>query len=93
MTSTPSGPPLREYVVGVIPPALTNIVNSSSETLPSEAEIDRLRKEVEDFYTVIRKQAGRYQKDYESLVARHGTSEQARRRDVLKIAAKQEEGA
>lgn len=92
MSSTPSGPPLREYTVGAIPPLLATIVSSSSETLPSEADIDRLRKEVDEFYSATRKQAGRYQKDYASLVARHGTSDQARRRDVAKSAAKQEEG-
>jgi hypothetical protein len=91
MSSTPTGP-LRDYVVGVIPPLLGNIVGSSSETLPSEADIDRLRKEVDDFYLATRKQAGRYQKDLSSLVARHGTSDQARRRDAQKIAAKQDEG-
>src|ERR1700738_518036 len=91
MSSTPTGP-LREYLVAVIPPLLSNIVGSSSEALPSEADIDRLRKEVDDFYLATRKQAGRYQKDLSSLVARHGTSDQARRRDAQRIAAKQDEG-
>lgn len=92
MSSTPSGTSFKEYSVGVLPPLLTNIINSSSDTLPTEAEIDRLRKEVDDFLALTRKQANRYQKDLETLSSRHGTADQARRRDAQKTAAKQEEG-
>jgi hypothetical protein len=93
MSSTPSGTSFKEHSVGVVPPLLTSIITSSSDTLPTEAEIDRLRKEVDDFYALTRKQANRYQKDLETLGSRHGTADQARRRDAAqKTAAKQEEG-
>ena len=93
MSSTPSGTSFKEHSVGVVPPLLTSIITSSSDTLPTEAEIDRLRKEVDDFYGLTRKQANRYQKDLETLFSRHGTADQARRRDAQKTAAKQvEEG-
>lgn len=92
MSSTPSGTSFKEHSVGVVPPLLTSIINSASDTLPTEAEIDRLRKEVDDFYALTRKQANRYQKDLETLGSRHGTADQARRRDAQKTAAKQEEG-
>jgi hypothetical protein len=92
MSSTPSGPSFREHVVGAVPSLLASIVNSSADILPTEPDIDRLRKEVDDFYTLTRKQATRYQRDLDSLASRHGTADQARRRDVQKTSAKQEEG-
>ena len=92
MSSTPGGLSFKEHAVGVIPPLLSNIVSSSAETLPTEADIDRLKKEVDDFYAATRKQANRYQRDLETLSSRHGTADQARRRDVQKSTARHEEG-
>jgi hypothetical protein len=91
MSSTPSGSSFKEHVVGAIPPLLASIINTSSDIIPSESDLDRLRKEVDDFYNTTRKQANRYQKDLETLSSRHGTADQARRRDAQK-SAKQEEG-
>jgi|SRR5579859_2803287 len=90
MSSTPSGPSFKDHVVGDIPQLLASIINTSPDIIPSEADIDRLRKEVDDFYNITRKQANRYQKDLETLSSRHGTADQARRRDAQK-SAKQEE--
>jgi hypothetical protein len=93
MSSTPGGLSFKDHIVGVLPHLLNSIVTSSSfDILPTEADIDRLKKEVDDFYTATRKQANRYQKDLETLVSRHGTADQARRRDVQKSTAKHEEG-
>ena len=95
MSSTPSGLSFKEHNVANLPPLLSTIVSSSADSLPTEPEIDRLRKEVDDFYAATRKQANRYQRDLESLVSRHGTADQARRRDVQKstaIVIRQEEG-
>jgi hypothetical protein len=91
MSSTPSGSSFKDHSIGSIPALLASIINSSSDILPSEPDIDRLRKEVDDFYNVTRKQANRYQKDLETLSSRHGTADQARRRDAQK-SAKIEEG-
>jgi hypothetical protein len=92
MSSTPGGISFKEHIAGILPPLLSNIVCSSAETLPTEADIDRLKKEVDDFYAATRKQANRYQRDLETLVSRHGTADQARRRDVQKSTARHEEG-
>jgi hypothetical protein len=96
MSSTPGGLSFKEHNVANLPHLLTTIVSSSADSLPTEPEIDRLRKEVDDFYATTRKQANRYQRDLESLVSRHGTADQARRRDVQKSTAvastRQEEG-
>src|SRR5271155_5082126 len=96
MSSTPGGLSFKEHNIANLPQLLTTIVSSSADSLPTEPEIDRLRKEVDDFYAATRKQANRYQRDLESLVSRHGTADQARRRDVQKstavASARQEEG-
>jgi hypothetical protein len=92
MSSTPSGISFKDHGVGVIPPLLSNIVSASADTLPTEADIGQLKKEVDDFYAAIRKQANRYQRDLDTLSSRHGTADQARRRDVQKSTAKHEEG-
>jgi hypothetical protein len=92
MSSAPSGLSFKEHVIVGIPQLLGSVVSSSTDTLPTEADIDRLKKEVDDFYAATRKQANRYQRDLEALVSRHGTADQARRRDVQKSTAKQEEG-
>lgn len=95
MSSTPGGISFKEHNVSNLPTLLSTIVSSSADSLPTEAEIDRLKKEVDDFYAVTRKQANRYQRDLESLASRHGTADQARRRDVQKsivTSNKQEEG-
>lgn len=92
MSSTPGGISFKEHSAGILPPLLSNIVSSSAETLPTEGDIDRLKKEVDDFYAATRKQANRYQRDLETLVSRHGTADQARRRDVQKSAVRHEEG-
>jgi hypothetical protein len=88
----PGGLPFKDHVVATLPHSLNTLVNSSGETLPTEADIDRLKKEVDDFSVAIRKQANRYQRDLETLVSRHGTADQARRRDVQKSTAKRDEG-
>lgn len=93
MSSTPSGPGFKDHAVGDIPQLLASIINTSPDIIPSEADIDRLRKEVDDFYNTTRKQANRYQKDLETLSSRHGTADQARRRDAqAQKSAKQDEG-
>lgn len=92
MSSTPSGISFKDHIVGQIPSLLNSIISSSGESVPTEADIDRLKKEVDDFYTATRKQANRYQRDLEALFLRHGTADQARRRDVHKATAKHEEG-
>ena len=92
MSSTPSGTSFKDHVVGGIPHLLSNIVSSSADNVPAEADIDRLKKEVDDFYNATRKQANRYQRDLENLSSRHGTADQARRRDVQKSTARHEEG-
>ena len=96
MSSTPSGLSFKEHNIANLPQLLTTIVSSSADSLPTEPEIDRLRKEVDDFYAATRKQANRYQRDLETLASRHGTADQARRRDVQKSIAiastRQEEG-
>ena len=92
MSSAPGGISFKDHVVGGMPQFLSNIVTSSADNLPTEADIDRLKKEVDDFYNATRKQANRYQRDLENLVSRHGTADQARRRDVQKSTAKHEEG-
>lgn len=92
MSSAPGGISFKDHMVGGIPQLLSNIVTSSADNLPTEADIDRLKKEVDDFYSATRKQANRYQKDLENLFSRHGTADQARRRDVQKSTAKHEEG-
>lgn len=92
MSSTPGGISFKEHVVVGIPHLLNSIVSSSAETLPTEADIDRLKKEVDDFYAATRKQANKYQRDLETLVSRHGTADQARRRDVQKSTIKHDEG-
>jgi len=96
MSSTPGGLSFKEHNVANLPHLLSAIVSATADTLPTEADIDRLRKEVDDFYAVTRKQANRYQRDLESLVSRHGTADQARRRDVQKStvsSSRQEEGS
>ena len=92
MSSTPGGISFKDHVVGGMPQLLNNIVASSADYIPTEADIDRLKKEVDDFYNATRKQASKYQRDLENLVSRHGTADQARRRDVQKSTAKHEEG-
>lgn len=92
MSSTPSGLSFKEHVIAGVPQLLSSLVSSSTDTLPTEADIDRLKKEVDEFYAATRKQANRYQKDLEALVSRHGTADQARRRDIQKNTARQEEG-
>lgn len=92
MSSTPGGISFKDHIVGGLPQLLSNIITSSADNLPTEADIDKLKKEVDDFYNVTRKQASRYQKDLENLSSRHGTADQARRRDVQKSATKHEEG-
>ena len=87
MSSTPSGLTFKEHVVGPVPSLLSSIVSASSDNLPTEGEIDRLRKEVDDLHSITRKQANRYQRDLETLFSRHGTADQARRRDAQKSAA------
>lgn len=90
MSSTPGGVPFKEHSVSSIPRLLGSIVASSAaDTLPSEEDITQLRKEVDDFYTATRKQANRYQRDLETLSSRHGTADQARRRDIQKNNAAQ----
>ena len=93
MSSIPGGVSFKEHMVGGIPPLLSNIIGSTADTVPTEADIDRLKKEVDDFCATTRKQAKRYQKDLETLYLRHGNADQARRRDAQKSAARQEEGA
>jgi hypothetical protein len=96
MSSTPSGASFKDHSVVMIPSLLATIISSTassaSDILPSEPDIDRLRKEVDDFYNTTRKQANRYQKDLETLSSRYGTAEQARRRDAAQKSAKVEEG-
>src|SRR5436190_19334116 len=92
MSSIPGGLSFKEHAVGGIPSLLHNIISSAADTVPTEADIDRLKKEVDDFYAVTRKQANRYQRDLETLASRHGTADQARRRDVQKSTARHEEG-
>ena len=93
MSSTPNSLSVKEYNVAILPHLLSSIVSSSPDLLPTEADIERLRKEVEDVYAATRKQANRYQKDLESLMTRHGTADQARRRDVQKsTVTRHEEG-
>jgi hypothetical protein len=87
MSSTPSGHAFKEHAFGSIPSLLSTLVAASSDLLPTESEIDRLRKEVDDLHGVTRKQANRYQRDLETLVSRHGTADQARRRDAHRSAA------
>ena len=93
MSSAPGGISFKEHTVGGIPQLLNNIISSWTDTVPTEADIDRLKKEVDDFCAATRKQANKYQKDLETLVSRHGTADQARRRDIQKSSAKHEEGA
>jgi hypothetical protein len=93
MSSILSSHLFKDHVVGALPPLLATIISSSTfEALPAESDIDRLKKEVEEFSVATRKQAGRYQKDLENLVSKHGTADQARRRDVQKTPARRDEG-
>jgi pyruvate/2-oxoglutarate dehydrogenase complex dihydrolipoamide acyltransferase (E2) component len=87
MSSTPSSVSFKEHNVSNLPTLLSNIVSASVESVPTETDIERLRKEVDDFYAATRKLANRYQQNLESLVSRHGTADQARRRDVQKSTA------
>jgi len=90
MSSTPGGVSFKDHSASIIPRLLASILASSAaDTLPSEEEIAQLRKDVDDFYTATRKQANRYQRDLETLSSRHGTADQARRRDVQKNSAAQ----
>jgi hypothetical protein len=91
MSSTPSGGSFKDHLVASLPSFLNGLLGSSAEAVPTEGDIDRLKKEVDDFYANTRKQASRYQRDLETLVCKHGTADQARRRDIQK-SAKQEEG-
>jgi hypothetical protein len=91
MSSTPGGLSFKDHVVGALPYLLNTLLASSPDVVPTESDIDRLKKEVDDYHASTRKQANRYQRDYETLVSRHGNAE-SRRRDTQK-AAKQEEGA
>jgi hypothetical protein len=92
MSSTPSGLSFKEHVVGPIPSLLSNLTNGTTDSLPTEPDIDRLRKEVDDLHSVTRKQANRYQRDLETLFSRYGTADQARRRDAQKVVAIVEDG-
>ena len=90
MSSAPGGVSFKEHSASSIPRPLALILASSAaDTLPSEEDITQLKKEVDDFYTAIRRQANRYQRDLETLSSRHGTADQARRRDVQKNTAAQ----
>ena len=92
MSSTPGGLSFKDHIVTILPHLLSSIVSSSSDSLPPEADIDRLKKEVDDFHAATRKQASRYQRDLETLFSRRGTADQARRREVLKSTASVEDG-
>jgi hypothetical protein len=85
MSSTPGGgAPFKEQVIAPMPRLLTSIfASSTAETVPSEEDITQLRKEVDDFIVVTRKQSARYQNHIDSLMARQGP-ETARRREVQK---------
>jgi len=87
MSSTPSGHSFKEHAVGPVPSLLSTLVNGSSDVLPAESEIERLRKEVDDLNSAARKQANKYQRDLETLFSRFGSADQARRRDAQKSAA------
>ena len=90
MSSTPGGVSFKDHLPSSIPPLLASFVGSSAaDTLPLEEEITQLRKEVDDYYSATRKQANRYQRDLETLSSRHGTADQARRREMQKNSAAQ----
>jgi hypothetical protein len=89
MSSTPGGAPFKEQVIAPMPRLFSSIFTSSTaETVPSEEDITQLRKEVDDFIVVTRKQSARYQNHIDSLMARQGP-ETARRREVQKNNAAQ----
>lgn len=89
MSSTPGGAPFKEQVIAPLPKLLTSIfASSTAETVPSEEDITQLRKEVDDFIVVTRRQSARYQNHIDSLMARQGP-ETVRRREVQKNNAAQ----
>ena len=89
MSSTPSGAPFKDHYVATLSSSLTGLINAGSpESHPNEADIDRFKKDVDDFCNATRKQANRYQRDLEGLISRHGSADQARRRDAQKVISK-----
>ena len=91
MSSTPSGAPFKDHYVATLSSSLISLINAGShDSHPNEADIDRFKKDVDEFCSATRKQANRYQRDLEGLIGRHGSADQARRRDGQKVASKTE---